>query len=57
MTTTWVVPKPGLIDHRDAWENEAGAKPPHIDYVTNDLEGFLAQIERVIRPAGGEQGP
>ena len=52
MTTTWVVPKPGLIDHRDAWENDAGAHLPHIDYVTNDLEGFLAQIERVIRPEG-----
>jgi putative hydrolase of the HAD superfamily len=43
MRTTLVVPKPGQRDHRDPWEI-AKERPPHVDYVTDDLEGFLTEI-------------
>jgi len=43
MRTTLVVPKPGQRDHRDPWE-VAKERPRHVDYVTDDLEGFLRQI-------------
>jgi putative hydrolase of the HAD superfamily len=43
MRTTLVVPKPGQRDHRDPWE-VAKERPRHVDYVTDDLEGFLCQI-------------
>jgi putative hydrolase of the HAD superfamily len=41
MTTVLVVPKPGQMDHRDAFEITSEAMPPHIDFVTNDLARFL----------------
>jgi putative hydrolase of the HAD superfamily len=41
MTTVLVVPKPGQMDHRDAFEITGDAVPPHIDFVTSDLEAFL----------------
>ena len=41
MTTVLVVPKPGQMDHRDAFEITSEAVPPHIDFVTNDLARFL----------------
>jgi putative hydrolase of the HAD superfamily len=41
MTTVLVVPKPGQINHRDAFEITSEAVPPHIDFVTNDLARFL----------------
>jgi putative hydrolase of the HAD superfamily len=44
MLTTLVVPKPGQADHREAFEIAQGAYPPHIDFVTSDLEGFLSQL-------------
>ena len=45
MRTTLVVPKPGERDHRDPWE-VAKERPLHVDYVTDDLEGFLVGIMR-----------
>jgi putative hydrolase of the HAD superfamily len=44
MTTVLVVPKPGQLDHREAFEIPSGEIPPHVDFVTSDLEGFLAEI-------------
>jgi putative hydrolase of the HAD superfamily len=41
MTTVLVVPKPGQMDHGDAFEITSEAVPPHIDFVTNDLARFL----------------
>jgi putative hydrolase of the HAD superfamily len=41
MTTVLVVPKPGQMDHRDAFEITREAAPPHIDYITSDLAVFL----------------
>ena len=41
MVTVLVVPKPGDIDTREAFEIVTEAVPPHIDYVTSDLAGFL----------------
>lgn len=44
MTTVLVTPKPGQMDHRDAFEIMSDAVPPHIDYVTNDLALFLMAL-------------
>lgn len=44
MLTTLVVPKPGQQDHREAFEIVQGAYPPHIDFVTSNLEHFLAEL-------------
>jgi putative hydrolase of the HAD superfamily len=52
MRTTLVVPKPGQRDHRDPWE-VAKERPRHVDYVTDDLENFLAEIVRREAPAAG----
>ena len=41
MATTLVVPKSGQADHREPWEIVREA-PEHVDFVTNDLGGFLA---------------
>jgi putative hydrolase of the HAD superfamily len=41
MTTVLVVPKPGQMDHRDAFEITREAAPPHVDYITSDLAVFL----------------
>ncbi len=43
MKTVLVVGKSGATDHREAWEKVAAA-PAHIDHVTDDLAGFLAQL-------------
>ncbi|WP_244532290.1 pyrimidine 5'-nucleotidase [Methylocapsa palsarum] len=57
MTTALVVPKPGQTDHREAFEIMGEATPPHIDYVTSDLEDFLAAAVRAsafpAKPRGG----
>ena len=45
MVTTLVVPRDGKSDFRDAWER-AGRGAPHVDCVTDDLEGFLQNIRR-----------
>ncbi len=49
MATTLVVPRDGQVDHREAWEIP-GNIPAHIDFVTDDLEGFLV---RVMSARGG----
>jgi putative hydrolase of the HAD superfamily len=41
MTTVLVVPKPGQMDHREAFEIFRAAVPPYIDFVTSDLARFL----------------
>jgi putative hydrolase of the HAD superfamily len=43
MATTLVVPKAGQADFRERTDRE-GEDAPTIDFVTNDLPGFLAQI-------------
>ena len=45
MATTLIVPKPGQTDHRESWEQPAEI-PAHIDFVTDDLDGFLQRIVR-----------
>ena len=41
MKTVLVTPKAGAHDHREDWEIAAGAKAAHVDYLTDDLAGFL----------------
>jgi putative hydrolase of the HAD superfamily len=48
MVTTLVTPRVGADDHRDPWET-AREHPPHVDFVTDDLETFLASL-RPPRP-------
>jgi putative hydrolase of the HAD superfamily len=43
MLTVLVRPKPGAGDHREAWEKH-DVTPPHVDFVTDDLEGFLRRL-------------
>jgi putative hydrolase of the HAD superfamily len=40
MRTTLVVPRAGQTDHREA-SDRGRTDLPHVDFVTNDLEGFL----------------
>jgi putative hydrolase of the HAD superfamily len=51
MTTVLVVPKPGQMDHRAAFEITSEAVPPHIDYITSDLAVFLMGL--VLDTPGG----
>ena len=44
MTTVLVVPKPGQPDHREPFEIPAATGLPHVDFVTTDLEAFLADL-------------
>jgi putative hydrolase of the HAD superfamily len=44
MTTVLIVPKPGQADHREPFEITGTEALPHVDFATNDLEGFLAAI-------------
>jgi len=44
MTTVLVVPKPGQLDHRDAFEIFRDAAPPYIDFVASDLARFLTGL-------------
>jgi putative hydrolase of the HAD superfamily len=44
MTTALVVPKPGLEDHREAFEIATSPNLPHVDFVTSDLVGLLRDI-------------
>ncbi|MGH6863510.1 MAG: HAD family hydrolase, partial [Methylocella sp.] len=41
MTTVLVVPKPGQMDHREAFEITLDPATPYIDFVTSDLARFL----------------
>jgi putative hydrolase of the HAD superfamily len=54
MATVLVVPKPGQMDHRDAFEIFRDAAPPYIDFVTCKLEAFLADI--VAKSNAGKGG-
>ncbi|WP_158811151.1 pyrimidine 5'-nucleotidase [Beijerinckia sp. L45] len=47
MTTVLVVPKPGAMDDREAFEIVSEITPEHVDFVTSDLEGFLQAIAPV----------
>ena len=44
MITVLVVPKPGSLDTREAFEIVSEVAPAHIDYVTSDLAGFLRAV-------------
>ena len=44
MTTVLVVPKPGQMDHRDAFEIARGGTMAYIDFVTSDLARFLTGL-------------
>jgi putative hydrolase of the HAD superfamily len=50
MVTTLVVPLEGASDHRDPWET-ARERPAHVDFVTDDLAGFLGTLS----PPGGAE--
>ena len=50
MTTTLVTPKPGQADHREAQDRD-GFDPDHVDFVTDDLVGFLAGINALLATA------
>ena len=52
MTTVLVVPKPGQMDHREAFEITSDDVPPHIDFVTSDLAQFLMTLARCAGPNG-----
>ncbi len=50
MTTTLVAPRPGQRDERDAADGE-GRDAGHVDFVTDDLAGFLEQVnDRLAAP-------
>jgi putative hydrolase of the HAD superfamily len=53
MTTVLVVPKPGQMDHRDAFEIFRDAAPPYIDFVTSDLARFLRDFPSDAPDAAG----
>lgn len=44
MTTVLVVPAPDAVDTREAFEIVSEIVPPHIDFLTADLAGFLCAI-------------
>ena len=47
MTTVMVTGKPGVIDHRQPHDRTPA--PPFVDFVTDDLSGFLAEVNRELR--------
>jgi len=51
MATILVAPKIGQIDHRQA-HDRGGFGAPHVDFVTDDLAGFLARVNAEIAPRG-----
>ena len=55
MTTALVVPAPGQKDHREAFEVASEVAPPHIDFVTSDLEGFLVDIVAGLKGSPSDQ--
>jgi putative hydrolase of the HAD superfamily len=57
MTTALVIPKPGAMDHREAFEITSEVAPPHIDFVTCDLESFLVDIVARTALGGATAGP
>lgn len=46
MTTVLVLPAPGEAPEREAWEIADGSEP-HVDFVTDDLVGFLEGLVAV----------
>lgn len=56
MMTALVVPKPGQTDHREAFEINGDAQPPHIDFVTSDLAGFLAEALAALGAPSKREG-
>ncbi len=44
MTTVLVVPAPGLIDTREAFEMASEIAPAHVDFMTSRLEDFLGAV-------------
>ena len=50
MLTVLVTPRDGAHDHREDWEI-ARVTPPHVDFVTDDLEGFLRRLPAAGRPS------
>jgi putative hydrolase of the HAD superfamily len=51
MTTVLVVPKPGQMDHREAFEIRLGEADLHIDFLTSDLVQFLRDMMPVALDA------
>jgi putative hydrolase of the HAD superfamily len=49
MTTALVVPQGARVVLREDWEL-AGREAPHVDYVTDDLAGFLRDVAAVLTP-------
>ena len=54
MTTTLVAPQAGQADHRETLD-QAGPTAGYVDFVTDDLVGFLAQIN--ARLAAAREAP
>jgi putative hydrolase of the HAD superfamily len=50
MTTILVAPKAGQIDHREA-HDRGGFDAEHVDFVTDDLAGFLALVNAQLAAA------
>jgi putative hydrolase of the HAD superfamily len=50
MTTTLVAPRPGEADYRETLDH-GGVDCGHVDFVTHDLVGFLAQINAQLAAA------
>jgi putative hydrolase of the HAD superfamily len=44
MKTVLVMPKPGLMDYREACEITSEVIPAHIDFATTNLEAFLEKM-------------
>ncbi|TBW39270.1 pyrimidine 5'-nucleotidase [Siculibacillus lacustris] len=53
MRTVLVVPGPDEALGREAWESE-GADAPHVEWVTHDLAGFLAEVNPAARQIAPE---
>ena len=51
MTTTLVVPQIGQVDHREP-HDRGGFEAPHVDFVTDDLAGFLARVNAQLAGRG-----
>ncbi len=56
MTTTLVAPRPGQADHREAPDRDR-CESGHVDFVTDDLVGFLARVNAQLAAAREEPPP
>lgn len=50
MTTTLVAPRIGQIDHREP-HDRGGFEEPYVDFITDDLAGFLARVNAQLAVA------